>query len=187
MVERKNRSILNMRRSMLKIKKINSTTFKSLVRSLRYLTCTRPDILYGVRLVSWFMETLTMTHIKASKQILWYIKGTIDFSLFNGYSNNFVLVGYSDSDWVGDTNDRKSIVSFVFYIGDTIFTWSSKKQSIVTLFFCFFNLFFLILIFLKFQRKLSFFNIRYVSYSLSLQFDIMQNIWKNMQGTHKYF
>jgi len=59
-----------MTRSMLKIKKINSTTFKSLVRSLRYLTYTHPDILYGVRLVSRFMETLTMTHIKASKQIL---------------------------------------------------------------------------------------------------------------------
>jgi hypothetical protein len=76
-----------------------------------------------------------MTHIKASKQILWYIKRTIDFGLFNGYPNNFVLVGYSDSDWVRDTNDRKSIVSFVFYMRDTIFTWSSKKQSIVTLFF----------------------------------------------------
>jgi hypothetical protein len=67
MMERKNRSILNMTRSMLKIKKINFTTFKSLVRSLRYLTCTRPDILYGVRLVSRFMETLTMTHIKSLK------------------------------------------------------------------------------------------------------------------------
>jgi hypothetical protein len=47
--------------------KINSTTFKSLVGSLRYLTCTRPNILYGVGLVSKFMEIPTMTHFKALK------------------------------------------------------------------------------------------------------------------------
>ena len=47
--------------------KINSTTFKSLVMSLRYLTCTSPYILYEVGLVSRFMETSTMTHVKALK------------------------------------------------------------------------------------------------------------------------
>jgi hypothetical protein len=46
---------------------INSTTFTSLVKSLRYLTCTRSYILFGVRLVSKFMKTPTMTHLKALK------------------------------------------------------------------------------------------------------------------------
>jgi hypothetical protein len=50
--------------------KINSTTFKSLVKSLRYLTCTCPNFFYGVRLVSRFIETPTMTNFKALKQIL---------------------------------------------------------------------------------------------------------------------
>jgi hypothetical protein len=50
--------------------KINFTTFKNLVGSLRYLTYTHRDILYRVRLVSRFMETLTMTHFKALKRIL---------------------------------------------------------------------------------------------------------------------
>jgi len=45
--------------------KINSTTFKSLVRSLRYLTCTRPYILFIVKLVSRFTKTPSMTHFKA--------------------------------------------------------------------------------------------------------------------------
>jgi hypothetical protein len=49
---------------------INSTTIKSLVGSLRYLTCTLPDILFGVEFVSKFMETLTITHFKALKRIL---------------------------------------------------------------------------------------------------------------------
>ena len=47
--------------------KINSTTFKSLVGSLKYLTCTHPNILFGVGLVSRFIETLTITHFKVLK------------------------------------------------------------------------------------------------------------------------
>jgi len=93
-----------------------------LVESLRYLTCTHPDIPFKVRLVSRFMKTLTMTQFKTLKQILRYIKGTIDFGLFYGYSSSFKLVSYNDSDWVGDMDARKKTVSFVFYIEDTTFT-----------------------------------------------------------------
>jgi hypothetical protein len=78
--------------------KINSTTFKSLVESLRYLTCTHSYILFKVELVRRFMETPTMIHFKSLKQILWYIKGTVDFDLFYDYSNSFKLIGYSDND-----------------------------------------------------------------------------------------
>ncbi|KAG6389652.1 hypothetical protein SASPL_151124 [Salvia splendens] len=47
------------------------------------------------------------------------------------------LVGsLRDSDWAGDTDDRKSISGYVFYMGDTTFTWMSKKQPIVTLSTC---------------------------------------------------
>jgi hypothetical protein len=57
--------------------------------------------------------------------------------LFYGYSaNKFIIFGYSDSDWGGDTDDRKSTSGFAFYMGDTAFTWLSKKQSIVTLSTC---------------------------------------------------
>jgi phosphodiesterase/alkaline phosphatase D-like protein len=56
--------------------------------------------------------------------------------LFFDYSNSFKLIGYSDNDWARYMDDRKSTMDFVFYMGDTIFTWSSKKQSIVTLSTC---------------------------------------------------
>ena len=102
--------------------KINSTTFKSFVGSLRYLTCTHPYILFGVRLVSRFMKTPTMTHFKALKRILEYIKGTVDFGLFYDYSNSFELIGYSDNNWVWDMDDRKSTTDFVFYMRDTTLT-----------------------------------------------------------------
>ncbi|KAK2974858.1 hypothetical protein RJ640_001909 [Escallonia rubra] len=104
--------------------KVDPTFFKSLVGSLRYLTCTRPDILFGVGLISRYMEAPTVTHMKAAKRILRYLKGTIEFGLFYSPSNNFKLSAYCDSDFAGDLEDRKSTTGFVFYMGDTAFTWS---------------------------------------------------------------
>ncbi|KAG6510355.1 hypothetical protein ZIOFF_028365 [Zingiber officinale] len=107
--------------------KVNPTFFKSLVGSLRYLTCTRLDILYAVGLVSRYMEDPTTTHLKIAKRILRYIRGTIDFRLLYSTSNHFKLEGYSDSDWGGDINDKKSTTGFVFFMEDTSFTWMLKK------------------------------------------------------------
>ncbi|KAK2411591.1 putative mitochondrial protein [Trifolium repens] len=116
--------------------RVDPSLFKSLVGSLRYLTCTRPDILYAVGVVSRYMEHPTTTHLKAAKRILRYIKGTTNLGLYYSVSDDYKLVGYSDSDWGGDVDDRKSTTGFVFYIGNTAFTWMSKKQPIVTLSTC---------------------------------------------------
>ncbi|XP_038885842.1 secreted RxLR effector protein 161-like [Benincasa hispida] len=112
------------------------TLFKSLARSLRYLTCTRLDILYTVGVINHFMEKPITTHLKATKRILRYIKGMINYNLYYFVSDNYKLLGYSDSDWSRDVDDYKSITGFVFYMGDTAFTWMSKKQQIVTLSTC---------------------------------------------------
>ncbi|KAE8707741.1 hypothetical protein F3Y22_tig00110377pilonHSYRG00343 [Hibiscus syriacus] len=117
-------------------KSVDPTFFKSLVGSLRYLTCTRPDILHAVGLVSRYMESPTTTNFKATKRILRYLKGTIDFGLFYSVSNDYKLVGYSDSDWGGDIDNQRSTTGFVFFMGDIAFTWMSKKQPIVTLSTC---------------------------------------------------
>ena len=42
-------------------------------------------------------------------------------------------IGYSDADWGGDSDDRRSTTGFVFEIGRTAVTWRSKKQSCVAL------------------------------------------------------
>ncbi|XP_019264483.1 PREDICTED: uncharacterized protein LOC109242106 [Nicotiana attenuata] len=115
---------------------VNPTFFKSLVGSLRYLTCTRPDILYGVGLVSRFMEAPTTSHLKVAKRILRYIKDTLDYGILYSSSKDSKFVGYCDSDWAGDIDDRKSTTGFVFFLGNSAFTWNSKKQPIVTLSTC---------------------------------------------------
>jgi hypothetical protein len=82
------------------------------------------------------MEEPKMTHWKAIKRILRYVKGTLSHGIFYFHTNEFDLVGYSDSDWSGDLDDRKSTSGFVFFMRSTAFTWLSKKQHIVTLSTC---------------------------------------------------
>jgi Reverse transcriptase (RNA-dependent DNA polymerase) len=89
---------------------------------------TRPDIAFTVRVASRFMEDPRYPHLKAVKKILRYIKGT--------KTNIFELIGYVDSDWCSDIDDRKNTSGYAFYMGGTTFTWLSKKQLIVTLFTC---------------------------------------------------
>nr|GFB90230.1 hypothetical protein [Tanacetum cinerariifolium] len=107
-------------------KAVDSTLFKSLVESLRYLTYTRPDILFVVGLISRFMEEPTAKHLKIAKRILRYIKGTIDYGMFYSTSEDFKLVRYSDSDWAGSKDDGRSTPGFLFFLGNNAFTWSSK-------------------------------------------------------------
>ena len=87
-------------------------------------------------MISRFMEVPTMTHWNAAKRILHYIKGTLGYGLFYHPCDDFKLVGYCDSGWASNSNDRKSTIGFIFFMGNTAFTWNSKKQLIVTLSSC---------------------------------------------------
>jgi len=113
-------NIVELRKS--KVGNVDPTYFKSLVWSLRYLACTRPDILYAVGLISRYMEIPDQSHLNAAKRILCYIKETINESMFYTSSKNFNLVGYSDSDWGRNLDEMKSTTRFFFFIGDTSFT-----------------------------------------------------------------
>jgi len=115
---------------------IDATYFKQIVRSLRYLTCTRSDICYDVGLVRRYMESPRQVHLQVVKRIMRYIKGTTTFGLFYSSSKKIEIIGYSGSDWGGDLDDRKSTSGHCFMIGKTVCLWSSKKQSIVALSTC---------------------------------------------------
>jgi hypothetical protein len=115
---------------------VDENLYRSLIGSLRYLTYIRPDIMFVVGVASRYMESLRTSHWKAAKRILRYVRGSVDLGLHYLKTNNFKLIGYSDSDWYGDIDDRKSISGFTFYVGDKVFTWLSKKKAIVTLLTC---------------------------------------------------
>ncbi|CAJ2652499.1 unnamed protein product [Trifolium pratense] len=116
--------------------RVEASKYRSLVGSLRYLTCTRPDISLSVGIVSRFMEEPVYSHWKALKRILRYIQGTVSLGMFYSRTEDYKLVGYSDSDWCGDVDDRKSTSGYVFFMGNTAFTCLSKKQPIVKLLTC---------------------------------------------------
>ncbi|XP_019242593.1 PREDICTED: uncharacterized protein LOC109222727, partial [Nicotiana attenuata] len=61
---------------------------------------------------------------------------TLDYEILYSSSKESKFLGYCDSDWAGDIDDRKSTTGFVFFLGNSAFTWNSKKQPIVTLSTC---------------------------------------------------
>ncbi|XP_060201925.1 uncharacterized mitochondrial protein AtMg00810-like [Lycium barbarum] len=114
-------------------KKVDSTLYKQVVGSLMYLTATRPDIMYSVSLNSRYMENPTEMHLSAAKRILRYLQGTRDFGIFYKKNEKSKLLGYTDSNYAGDQDDRKSTTGYASMFGSGAISWSAKKQPIVTL------------------------------------------------------
>ncbi|XP_073220057.1 secreted RxLR effector protein 161-like [Cicer arietinum] len=95
----------------------DSTLFKQTVGSLRYLCNTRSDISYSLGVVSRFMERPKLSHWLAVKRIMRYVQSKIGHGIMfatNLKHENEDLVGYSDSDWCGDKNDRRNTSGYVF-------------------------------------------------------------------------
>ena len=112
---------------------VDATMFKQIVGSLRYLTATRPDLIYSVNLVSRYMEKPKEQHLLAVKRILRYVQGTTNFGIQYKRGGDEKLVGYADSDYAGDVDDRKSTSGYAFMFGGAAVSWASKKQAVVTL------------------------------------------------------
>ncbi|WVZ21733.1 hypothetical protein V8G54_000277 [Vigna mungo] len=119
--------------------KVDATLYKQIVGTLRYICNTRPDISYGVGLISRFMHDPRQSHLAAAKHILRYLKGTVDFGLLfpkKSESTHGTLEAWCDADWSGDPIDRKSTFGYLFkWMGASI-SWCSKKQNIVALSSC---------------------------------------------------
>lgn len=67
---------------------VNSTVFKQIVCSLMYLHATRPDVMFGVSMISRFMEQPTMEHLAAAKRVLRYLKGAADMGIMYNRGSN---------------------------------------------------------------------------------------------------
>lgn len=114
-------------------KKVNATLFKQMVGSLMYMTVTRPDLMYCVCFISRFMSNPMESHMLAAKRILRYIKATAELGVFYKRDCQDELLAYTDSDYAGDLNDRKSTSGYVFMLSGGAVAWMSKKQPVVTL------------------------------------------------------
>ena len=107
--------------------------YSSAVGSLMYaMMCTIHDICFAIGMASRYQSNPGQTHWKAVKRILRYLKGTADYSLcYQG--NDLYLMGYTDADWGGDLDERKSTSGYVFLLNNGAISWRSKKQSCIAL------------------------------------------------------
>ena len=82
-----------------------------------YLSKTRPNLIHAVSFISRFREAPKDSHWQAGKRILRYVKGTKGFEIVYTPNNDFKLVGYTNSDWAGSLDDRKSTSGYLFHMG----------------------------------------------------------------------
>ena len=54
------------------------------------------------------------------KRIIKYVKTTAEFDVWYNKDTNDVLAGYSDADWTGNADDRKSTLGVCFYVGNNL-------------------------------------------------------------------
>ncbi|KAI3825270.1 hypothetical protein L1987_06751 [Smallanthus sonchifolius] len=108
------------------------TTYRSLAGALQYLTFTRPDISYAVQQICMHMHDPMTGHFNALKRILRYIKGTIRMGLHMGPTSPSILTSYTDADWAGCPDTRRSTSGYCVYLGDNLISWSSKRQTTIS-------------------------------------------------------
>ena len=113
---------------------VDTRRYQEIVGSLIYASITtRPDIAHAVNVLSQQMAKPNNEHWSAAKRVLRYLKGSLDVGILFRKSDNFELVGYSDADWAGCNDSRKSTSGYVFMLGGNVISWTSKKQPVVAL------------------------------------------------------
>nr|KYP32050.1 Retrovirus-related Pol polyprotein from transposon TNT 1-94 [Cajanus cajan] len=114
--------------------RVDAMKFSQVVGCLMYLTVTRPDLMFGVSLISRFMVDPKESHWATTKRLLRYVKGTTELGIFyktEGRSTS--LIAYTDSNYAGDLDDRRSTSGLVLVMGSGAVSWASKKKPIVSL------------------------------------------------------
>jgi hypothetical protein len=99
---------------------IDPSLYRQLIGSLMYLVNTQPDICFVVNTLSQFQVEPRQEHWIVAKHVLRYIRGTINYGLRYTASSDIQLHGFTDSDWAGSAEDRKSTSGMCFSLGSVI-------------------------------------------------------------------
>ena len=116
----------------------DKSVYQEAIGSLVYAAiATRPDIHATVIMLSRFMSNPGKVHWNGIKQIFRYLNSTLNYGLkFSGScngSNNIELTGFSDSEYAGCYDTRRSTSGYVFQLGGGPISWQSRRQPLVTL------------------------------------------------------
>ena len=101
-------------------KSVDSSFYRSMIGSLLYLTASRPDNSYSVVVCAGYQANLKESHMIALKRIIKYVKTIANFGVWYNKDTNDVFVGYSDADWAGIVDERKSTSVGCFYVSNNL-------------------------------------------------------------------
>ncbi|XP_059077173.1 uncharacterized mitochondrial protein AtMg00810-like [Cryptomeria japonica] len=111
---------------------VDKGRYQRLVGRLMYLAHTRPNLAYALSIVSQFMHNPGEQHMNAVMRILRYLKSApgkgILFTKREDYQN---VDAYTDADWAGAVDDKRSTSGYFTFVGGNLVTWRSKKQNVV--------------------------------------------------------
>ncbi|GKD70564.1 putative ribonuclease H-like domain-containing protein, partial [Tanacetum coccineum] len=110
---------------------VDEHLYRSMIGSLMYLTASRPDIMFAVCACAKFQVSLKTSHLLAIKRIFRYLKGKPTLGLWYYKDSPLELVAYTDSDYAGATQDRKSTTGGCQFLGNRLISWQCKKQTVV--------------------------------------------------------
>ncbi|XP_021749912.1 uncharacterized protein LOC110715633 [Chenopodium quinoa] len=108
------------------------TLYRSLVGALQYLNFTRPDISYAVQQVCLYMHDPRKEYMHALRRILRYLQGTLQLGLHLYSSSISGLISYTDADWGGCPDTRRSTSSYCVFLGDNLISWFAKRQPTIS-------------------------------------------------------
>lgn len=115
------------------VEEMGKIPYRECIGSLLFAAqISRPDISYGVNLLSRFCEKPGKGHWIAVKRILRYLKGSKSLEIIYGQTNND-LTGYCDADWAGDIDNRKSTTGYLFTLNGGAITWNTRRQPTIAL------------------------------------------------------
>jgi hypothetical protein len=104
--------------------------YKSIVGALQYLTLTHPDLAFAVNKVCQFLHSPTDEHWAVVKRILRYLKGCTRNGLKIMKNNSFLLTAFSDADWAGCLDDRRSTGGYAVFLGTNLVSLLQKQFAV---------------------------------------------------------
>ncbi|XP_062089758.1 secreted RxLR effector protein 161-like [Humulus lupulus] len=116
----------------LEVQEMQKIPYASAVGSLMYAqVCTRPDIAYIVGVLGRYLSNPGIDYWKAAKKVMRYLKKTRDYMLTYRRSDHFEIIGYSDSDFAGCQDSRRSTSGYIYLLGGGAMSWRSAKQTLI--------------------------------------------------------
>jgi hypothetical protein len=111
---------------------IGATLYRHIIGSLMYLTNTKLDICFVVNTLSQFLVEPRCVQLVATKHVMRYLKGTLEFGLIYNEYHDIRLSGYTNSYWDGSVSDRKSTSRCYLSLGSAMISWKSRKKSSIS-------------------------------------------------------